>query len=79
MPLGDDRYLVCVADVSGKGISAALLMSNFQATLQASAWQVNDLEKLVHGLNERVFASARGERCITFFIGHLDLRSRRLR
>ncbi len=79
MPLGDERYLVCVADVSGKGISAALLMSNFQATLQASAWQVNDLEKLVHGLNERVFASARGERFITFFIGHLDLRSRRLR
>ncbi|MBP7407761.1 MAG: SpoIIE family protein phosphatase [Flavobacteriales bacterium] len=79
LPLGDDRYLMCVADVSGKGIAAALLMSNFQATLHASVGQASDLEKLVHGLNDRVFASARGERFITLFIGLLDLRARRLR
>ena len=79
LPLGDDRYLICVADVSGKGIAAALLMSNFQATLHASVAQVTDLEKLVHGLNDRVFASARGERFITLFIGLLDLGERRLR
>ncbi|MBK8499489.1 MAG: PP2C family protein-serine/threonine phosphatase [Flavobacteriales bacterium] len=77
--LGDDRYLVCVADVSGKGIAAALLMSNFQATLQASASQASDLERLVHVLNERVFASARGERFITLFLGHIDLKERRMR
>ena len=79
LPLGEDRYLVCVADVSGKGIAAALLMSNFQATLQASVTAIDDLEKLVHALNDRVFASARGERFITLFIGVLDLRARRLR
>lgn len=77
--LGDDRYVVCVADVSGKGIAAALLMSNFQATLQATVAQVDDLERLLHGLNERVFASARGERFITLFLGHVDLRAGRMR
>jgi hypothetical protein len=32
---GPEQYVICVADVSGKGIPAALLMSNFQATLRA--------------------------------------------
>lgn len=75
----EDSYLVCVADVSGKGMAAALLMSNFQATLQASAPNAGDLERLVHGFNERVFANARGERFITLFVGHMDLRQRRMR
>jgi len=77
--LNDDELVVCVADVSGKGIAAALLMSNFQATLRASVTHTNDLEKLLHMLNERVFANARGERFITLFIGRIDLRTRRMR
>lgn len=79
IPLGDDRYLACVADVSGKGIPAALLMSNFQATLRASVPGMQDLEQLVHHLNARVFSSARGERFITLFAGILDLRNRSIR
>src|SRR5690606_14892246 len=69
----------CVADVSGKGIAASLLMSNFQATLRAMARHSDrSLEQLVHGLNERVHSSARGERFITLFIGRIDLRTRYL-
>ena len=34
IPLGDDEYIICIADVSGKGISAAMLMANFQATIR---------------------------------------------
>jgi sigma-B regulation protein RsbU (phosphoserine phosphatase) len=79
LPLGDERHLLCVADVSGKGIAAALLMSNFQATLRASQGKADDLEGLVRHLNERVFASARGERFITLFIAVADLRARTLR
>jgi sigma-B regulation protein RsbU (phosphoserine phosphatase) len=77
--LSDDELVICVADVSGKGIAAALLMSNFQATLRASVGHSNDLEHLLHMLNERVFANARGERFITLFIGRIDLRTRRMR
>lgn len=78
--LDKDRWMVCVADVSGKGMSAALLMSNFQATLHASFTAgVQDLEPLMHRLNERVQASARGERFITLFLGIIDLATRSMR
>ncbi len=77
--LGDDRYVACVADVSGKGIAAALLMSNFQAHLSASVTHSTDLEQLVHDLNAKVHRNARGERFITLFIGLIDLRTRRMR
>ena len=74
--LHDGRYVACVADVSGKGIAAALLMSNFQANLRASIPHATDLVQLVHDLNAKVHASARGERFITLFIGIIDTRTR---
>ncbi|MBL7937714.1 MAG: PP2C family protein-serine/threonine phosphatase [Flavobacteriales bacterium] len=77
--LDDDRYVACVADVSGKGIAAALLMSNFQAHLSAAVTHSTDLEQLVHDLNSKVHRNARGERFITLFIGIIDLRTRRMR
>ncbi|MBX2973536.1 MAG: PP2C family protein-serine/threonine phosphatase [Flavobacteriales bacterium] len=76
--LPDGRYVACVADVSGKGIAAALLMSNFQANLRASIPHAPDLMQLVHDLNAKVHASARGERFITLFIGIIDVAKRRM-
>lgn len=77
LPTG--QYVACVADVSGKGIAAALLMSNFQANLRASIPHATDLVQLVHDLNAKVHASARGERFITLFIGVIDLTTRKMR
>lgn len=77
--LPDGRYVACVADVSGKGIAAALLMSNFQANLRASLPHAEDLVQLVHDLNAKVHASARGERFITLFIGVVDTTARKMR
>lgn len=60
---------MAMADVSGKGMPAAFLMSNFQAHLHALlTHRSDDLEALVVELNERVFRSAGGERFITLFI-----------
>jgi len=71
---GPNEYVLCVADVSGKGIAAALLMSNFQATLRAMLQRDGiDLKELVAELNANVLERARGERFITFFIGRVDL------
>ena len=36
LKLGDNRLALCIADVSGKGVPAALLMANVQASLRAS-------------------------------------------
>jgi sigma-B regulation protein RsbU (phosphoserine phosphatase) len=67
--LNDNEVGFCIADVSGKGISAAILMSNFQANLRALFTEKIPLDQLVSKLNERVMASAKGEKFITLFIG----------
>ncbi len=71
-----DEVVLCVADVSGKGIAAALLMSNFQATLRALVQRGRQpLDQLVRELNANVLERAQGERFITVFIGRADLRT----
>ena len=71
--LSPDEIGFCIADVSGKGISAALLMSNFQANLRALFTHEIPLTKLAERLNERVMATAKGEKFITIFIGRYNL------
>jgi sigma-B regulation protein RsbU (phosphoserine phosphatase) len=78
--VGENEYIFCIADVSGKGVSAALLMANFQASVRALAtYNSFSLEELVVELNKIVFGNAQGEKFITFFIAYLDLNSRRLK
>ena len=62
----------CIADVSGKGMSAAILMSNFQASLRALLTADIKLDLLIHKLNAIVVLNAAGERFITFFIARYD-------
>lgn len=62
----------CIADVSGKGIPAAILMSNFQANLRALFTQEISLTGLVERLNDLVMGTAKGERFITVFIGRYN-------
>jgi len=77
-PLNDHEYAICMADVSGKGVSAALLMSNFQANLQALFAYVENLETLATRLNSKVMRNARGEKFITAFLGRYNTRTRKL-
>ena len=77
--LNEDEYALCVADVSGKGVSAALLMSNFQANVRALFQYVPTLEELAHILNAKVMDSAKGEKFITAFLGKYNLKKRELK
>ncbi len=80
IPLGDEEYIMCIADVSGKGISAAMLMANFQATIRTLFnYQRFDLEFLLEELNKKVMRSAKGEKFITFFIAHYNAHTRELK
>jgi sigma-B regulation protein RsbU (phosphoserine phosphatase) len=76
--LSKTEFGFCIADVSGKGISAALLMSNFQANLRALFTYDISLDALVEKLNERVLHSANGEKFITLFVGKFNYKTREL-
>jgi sigma-B regulation protein RsbU (phosphoserine phosphatase) len=73
--IGADRLLVCVADVSGKGVPASLLMSNFQAGLRTLLRQGTNLATIVHELNHLLFRNSGGEKFITAFLGLYDRRT----
>jgi phosphoserine phosphatase RsbU/P len=73
--LSDTKTGFCIADVSGKGISAAILMSNFQASLRALFTHDIKLETLIDKLNSIVVVNAAGEKFITLFVARYDLES----
>jgi sigma-B regulation protein RsbU (phosphoserine phosphatase) len=75
--LSEDKFLICIADVSGKGVPAALLMSNFQATLRTLVRKTHDLKEIVTELNHTTYASGNGENFITVFVGIYDFGSHR--
>jgi sigma-B regulation protein RsbU (phosphoserine phosphatase) len=62
-----------VADVSGKGLPAALLMSNMQATLRALLGRVASLPLLAGLASELLFAATSPEKYVTAALAELDL------
>lgn len=76
--LNDHEFLWCIADVSGKGISAALLMANFQASLRAWSAVEEDLTNIVDRLNNIVITNTKGERFITLFLAKYNESTKKL-
>lgn len=76
--LNELEFVFCIADVSGKGVSAALLMSNFQATLRVLVKQTTSLTLLVKELNSSILATAKTEKFITAFIGKYNCTTKEL-
>lgn len=74
IPMNKNQFLICVADVSGKGIPAALMMSNFQASLRTLVRQTPNLTDIVEALNYQVLENTKGEKFITFFAAIYDIR-----
>jgi sigma-B regulation protein RsbU (phosphoserine phosphatase) len=72
-PIDAQRYVLTVADVSGKGVPAALLMSNLQATLHAMMSADVPLEQIVARINNFVYANTTYDKFITFFVGVLNM------
>jgi len=80
MELGERELAFCIADISGKGIAAALLMSNFQASLQSLInRKYLTVVEFVSLLNERVLKTTKGDKFITFFIARYHRFKKRLR
>jgi len=73
IPINKNQFLICVADVSGKGIPAALMMSNFQASLRTLVRLTPNLVDIIEALNYQVLENTKGEKFITFFAGIYDI------
>ncbi|MBI5019970.1 MAG: serine/threonine-protein phosphatase [Ignavibacteriales bacterium] len=68
----DDRLLVVVADVSGNGIPAALIMAEVRASIHLLAKMEIGLEQLVERLNILLFHSTQKKHFVTFFAAEID-------
>jgi serine phosphatase RsbU (regulator of sigma subunit) len=77
--LSDGRLALLVGDVSGKGVSAALLMANVQATLRARLPHEMDLARLAADLDREIDETTPGAVYLTLFLGILDTARQELR
>jgi len=76
--LNNHEFVFCMADVSGKGIAAALLMSNMQATLHSLINYTLNLKDIVLELNKRVIDNTKSEKFVSLFIAKLNTKSQQL-
>lgn len=74
--LDKERVLIAIADVSGKGVQAALLMANLQAFLKSICKQNISLDKASNLINDLVSENTVGGSFITFFWGIIDEKNR---
>jgi serine phosphatase RsbU (regulator of sigma subunit) len=78
IPIDVHRVQVGVADVSGKGVSAALLMSATAAALQFQSNQVHDIQQTVARLNQGIHSVSDGVRYVTLLLAEVDASARTL-
>src|SRR5271156_142640 len=78
-PFGGNTLGLCIADVAGKGMPAALLMSNLQAAVRGLASPSVAPDELCSAINRLLCRSIAGDRFITFFYAVLDIPSGLLR
>ncbi len=78
--VGDSRIGVALADVSGKGVAAALIMSVVQASLRIIASDGDiSLPRLAERMNEFLYRTTPGNKYATFFYAQVDPDRRQLR
>ena len=78
LPLDEKTLGICIADVAGKGMPAALLMSNLQAAVRGLSSPSLAPNLLCSRLNSIVYRNTDSDRFITFFYAQLDGATRRL-
>lgn len=72
IPRGDDKLLLAVGDVSGKGMGAALMMSSVHAALRAQAQTARTLADIVAAVNDYLVENSPENKFLTLFCAELD-------
>ena len=78
LKFSESKAALCIADVSGKGMPAALLMSNVQAAVHAFASETVSPSELCSKVNRVVSSSTGEDKFITFFYGIVDAEQKKL-
>ena len=78
VPVGDGSYLLAIADVSGKGVPAALLSSMLQASLRTQAGNVHALPDVLRNINALLYRSTESHQFATFFLARIECHPPRL-
>ena len=76
--ISETQTVLCIADVSGKGMPAALLMSSLQAALRPLMWDAQSPRELCRRLNRILCEIAPVGKFISFFYAVLDSKDNRL-
>jgi len=72
IPLDENKLAIAIADVSGKGIPAALLMSNLQASLRALVGTKMSITHMTSRINDIIYENTSSDKFITYFYGVID-------
>jgi hypothetical protein len=72
VPVGETGFLLCIADVSGKGVPAALLGSMLQASLRTQAPARTSVGAIVAAINRLVCEISPAGQFATLFLAHID-------
>jgi sigma-B regulation protein RsbU (phosphoserine phosphatase) len=72
IPMDENRWALCVGDVSGKGLPASLLMANLQATLRGQTLLNASAKVTLQRSNKLLHQSTSSEKFVTLFYGILD-------
>ena len=72
----DKGYIFCIADVSGKGVPAALIMSNFQASLRTLCKLTSNVEEIITELNIHLDENTKSDHFVTCFLAFYDIKKK---
>ena len=78
IPLPSDNLGLCVADVSGKGVPASLIMASVRSSLRAHVDYIYYLYEVLQRINTMLHRDTKAGEFVTLFYGVLDTRNRRL-
>ena len=79
IPINEHTIQMVIADVAGKGVPAALLMSATAAAVQLEAREERDILEVVNRLNSGIHSVSGGNRYVTLLLAEIDARKQSVR
>jgi len=73
IPIGDQRLGIVIADASGKGMPAALMIAQIQAIIRSEVNNGSPISTMLKNMNQQILRASSAEKFATLFYGELDL------